>query len=164
MIMPRDCGCEWVKPYDHGMFGLTIEFVVLVLAALLTVAALVVVLAAVRAGARPSTSLGWRSPGLPPPISADLQNRVRALLAEGRKAQAIKVLREETGIGPREGKNVVDAIAAGQPIPGTTPSPIDLASRARELKASGRSQQAVMLVRDETGMGQAEAEAFINAL
>ncbi|GAA1285990.1 hypothetical protein Psi02_56270 [Planotetraspora silvatica] len=146
------------------MFGLTIELVVLVLAALLTVAALVVVLAAVRTGARPSTSLGWRSPGLPPPISADLQNRVRALIAEGRKTQAIKVVREETGIGPREGKNVVDAIAAGQPIPGVTPTPSDLASRVRELKAAGRTQQAVLLVRDETGMGQVEAEAFINAL
>ncbi|GAA4585036.1 hypothetical protein GCM10023194_26540 [Planotetraspora phitsanulokensis] len=145
------------------MFGFKIGVVVVVLAALLAVAILVVVVAAIRAGARPSTSLGWRSPGLPPPISADLQNRVRALLAEGRKARAVQLVREETGISPREGKSVVDAIAAGRPLPGD-PSPADLASRARELKASGHTQQAVMLVRDETGMGQKEAEAFINAL
>ncbi|GAA4574266.1 hypothetical protein [Planotetraspora kaengkrachanensis] len=146
------------------MFGFKVGFVVVVLALFLAVAVLVVVLAAIRAGARPSASLGWRSPGLPPPISADLQNRVRVLLAEGRKAQAVKLVRAETGIVPKEAKNVVDAIASGQPIPGAAPSPADLASRVRELKASGRTHQAVMLVRDETGMGQEEAEAFINAL
>jgi hypothetical protein len=141
------------------------EIMIFLLIALLVVILFVVLVAAVRTGARPDTSLGWRSPGLPPAISADLQNRVRELLAAGKKIQAIKIIREETGLGLKEAKGVADSLAAGRPVPdATTPSRPDLASRVRELKAAGRMEQAVFLVRGETGMGQQEAEAFINAL
>ncbi|MFG6194036.1 hypothetical protein [Nonomuraea sp. JJY05] len=43
-------------------------------------------------------------------------------------------------------------------------APPDLATRVRLLKQAGRIEQAIFLVRGETGMGQDEAIRFINAL
>ncbi|MCT9933076.1 ribosomal protein L7/L12 [Planotetraspora sp. A-T 1434] len=150
------------------MSGLGVtELLVVGLVGLIFLGLVMVVFFAVRAGARPSTQLGWRSATLPPPVSADLQNHVRHLYAAGRKIEAIKVIREATGLGLREAKTLAEALASGQVIPAVPvgdPARPDLASRARQLKAAGRAEQAVFLVRGETGMGQSEAEAFIEAL
>ncbi|MEU8249727.1 hypothetical protein [Nonomuraea sp. NPDC048916] len=40
----------------------------------------------------------------------------------------------------------------------------DLATRVRRLKEAGRTQQAIFLVRGETGIGQDEAAQFVNSL
>ncbi|MEU7886726.1 ribosomal protein L7/L12 [Microbispora bryophytorum] len=145
------------------MFGLgTVEVLIL---AVIVIALLAVGFAAMRAGARPAGPLAWRSPGLLPPVSADLQHRVRDLYAEGKKIEAIKVIREQTGLGLTEAKDLADSLASGRPLP-VAPGHArpDLASRVRELKAAGRGEQAVFLVRGETGMGQAEAERFVEAI
>ncbi|WP_245656582.1 ribosomal protein L7/L12 [Microtetraspora fusca] len=146
------------------MFGLGIPEMVIIL--VVVVVLVTVIVLAARAGARPSTQLAWRTPGLMPPISSDLQERVRELCAEGKKIHAIKAVREGTGLGLKEAKDIVDALDAGRPVPVVDPSAPrgDLASRVRELKAAGRAEQAVFLVRGETGMTQAEAEIFVNAL
>ncbi|MEV0974283.1 ribosomal protein L7/L12 [Microtetraspora glauca] len=139
-------------------------FVIVLIVLVVAVLVVVVVLAA-RAGARPSAQLAWRTPGMMPPISLDLQDRVRELCAEDKKIHAIKLVREETGLGLKEAKTVVDALEAGRPVPGERAGGHgDLASRVRELKAAGRTEQAIFLVRGETGMGQDEAEIFVNAL
>ena len=138
------------------------EWMILVV---IVIALLGVALAAMRAGARPGGPLAWRSPGLLPPVSADLQHRVRELYAEGKKIEAIKLIREQTGLGLKEAKDLSEALASGRPLP-VAPGHArpDLASRVRELKAAGRGEQAVFLVRGETGMGQAEAERFVEAV
>ncbi|WP_433356828.1 ribosomal protein L7/L12 [Microtetraspora malaysiensis] len=161
----RVLGVPW-KPYDHGMFGM-VEIVVIIVVILVIVAVLVTVIAlAARSGARTGPQLAWRTPGLVPPLPHDLQERVRELCSQGKKIHAIKAVREGTGLGLKEAKDVVDALDAGRPIPTAQPvgHPGDLASRVRELKAAGRAEQAVFLVRGETGMTQAEAETFVNAL
>ncbi|MER7506634.1 hypothetical protein [Nonomuraea pusilla] len=49
--------------------------------------------------------------------------------------------------------------------PKNRPSPsIDLVDQARELKALGQIQEAVFLVRGETGMSQRAASRFVNRL
>ncbi|GLX00002.1 ribosomal protein L7/L12 [Microtetraspora sp. NBRC 16547] len=145
------------------MVGPTEMVVFFVLAAIVLV---IVAVVAARAGARPSARLAWRTPGLMPPISYDLQERVRELCADGKKIHAVKAVRDGTGLSLKEAKDVVDALDAGRPVPGVEPSTPrgDLASRVRELKAAGRTEQAIFLVRGETGMGQDEAETFTNAL
>ncbi|WP_157253535.1 hypothetical protein [Nonomuraea typhae] len=40
----------------------------------------------------------------------------------------------------------------------------DLAWRVRDMKAAGRTEQAVFLVRGETGMGEDDARRFVNSL
>ncbi|WP_067126969.1 ribosomal protein L7/L12 [Microtetraspora malaysiensis] len=148
------------------MFGIESTTAIVIIVLVMAVALIIVIVLAARAGARPSTRLAWRSPGLTPPIPRDLQERVRALCAEGKKIHAIKALRDGTGLSLKDAKDVVDALDAGRPVPTTQPDgqPGDLASRVRELKAAGRAEQAVFLVRGETGMTQAEAETFVDAL
>ncbi len=44
------------------------------------------------------------------PISADLEARILALLANGRKIEAVKIYRNATGVGLKEAKEAVEAI------------------------------------------------------
>jgi ribosomal protein L7/L12 len=134
--------------------------VILGFVALFALIVAIIVLAA-RAGATSSHSLAWRSNGLPPPISTELYEQVLGLVRVRRKIEAIRVVRLQTGATLREAKTAVDAIAAGTY---TTAPREDLAARVRALKADGRAAQAILLVRGETGMSQAEAETFVEAI
>lgn len=167
--------------------------------------------------------------GPPPATPAELEERVRELCAQGRRVEAVKVLRHaRPGLGLREATHIVGAVAAGgelQPrldavLPRGLPPALheqvlalgenkkihaiklvreanprislklakdlveaalrgappaigraapraiapDLAERVRRLKAEGRREQAVFLVRGETGMTEEEANAFVDAL
>lgn len=107
----------------------------------------------------------------------DLENAVHDLIAQGKSIHAIKLVREQTGLGLKQAKDLVDGVAEGRPLnthpavanlrPAPTPHSVtgpDLATRVRELKAAGRTEQAIFLVRGETGMGQHEAEQFVEVL
>lgn len=49
-------------------------------------------------------------PQPPPPLPSDVEPRVRALLAEGKKIEAIKLYREVAGVGLKDAKTTVEAI------------------------------------------------------
>src|SRR5258707_1734151 len=51
------------------------------------------------------------------PIDDDLEVRVRSLMDEGQKIEAIKLYRERTGAGLKESKDAVEAIGRGQRPP-----------------------------------------------
>nr|WP_238345160.1 ribosomal protein L7/L12 [Actinopolymorpha cephalotaxi] len=117
---------------------------------------------------------------------------VVALVGQNKKVKAVKELRDSTRLGLADAKALVEAIAAGhrpptvvlrgdavdvtpptaargphgsrgsQESPG--PSPADLAGRARSLRSQGLENEAVQLVRAETGMGLADAQRFVRAL
>ena len=106
-------------------------------------------------------------------VPAELQSRIRTLAAAGQRIQAIKLLREATGLSLADAKKAVDAIAAGGTLPTPGPDPAyrsapepraDLAYRARSLVSAGRQDEAVRLVATETGMSAPEAETFVRAL
>ncbi|MDP9844223.1 50S ribosomal protein L7/L12 [Streptosporangium lutulentum] len=146
---------------------------------LLIAAALLAVILAIVLGVVVVARRGDRA-SLPPPMPPapqDLQELVTRLTRQGQKIHAIKALRHHTGLGLSESKKVIDAVALGHPmwshpvLAPFRPSPValphagpDLATRVRELKAAGRTAQAIHLVRGETGMGQAEAELFVGSL
>ncbi|MEU4408668.1 ribosomal protein L7/L12 [Streptosporangium sp. NPDC023963] len=161
----------------------------LIIAALLAVVLAIVVGAVMAARSGGRAVSGGRAPVAPltPPTSQRLYETVTGLTRQGRKIQAIKELRQYTGLGLKESKAIVDAVAAGHDMwshplmSGFRPArPIvppgagaagaaavtgpDLATRVRELKAAGRAEQAVYLVRGETGMGEHEAELFVDTL
>lgn len=118
----------------------------------------------------------------------ELEHQVHAMLDDGKMIPAIKLVREQTGLGLKEAKDLVDGAKLGRRIidhpavarltggpqpfatPGRTPAPgpalgqADLASRVRELKSAGRTEQAIFLVRGETGMEQADAEHFVESI
>jgi ribosomal protein L7/L12 len=110
---------------------------------------------------------------VPPPVAlpAQLQDTVRRLLAERKKIQAIKLVREHVSIGLKDAKDLVEAMEAGYPVPvvgAAQPAAgagrPDLATRARQLKQAGQEVEAVRLVRAETGMGLSDAARFVRAL
>ncbi|GII82121.1 hypothetical protein Ssi03_01110 [Sphaerisporangium siamense] len=125
----------------------------------------------------PSYVSAWQDHGAPP-SPGDVQGQAYALVAQGKKIQAIKLVREHTGLGLADAKAYVDALAESRPVPpavarkvapppqAAVPAPPrdDLATRVRALKADGRAEQAVYLVRGETGMGRQDAEAFVAQL
>lgn len=100
------------------------------------------------------------------------------LNARAGKIHAIKRLREMRGIGLADAKKVVDVLAAGGTLPvassttsasdgasGPSPSATDtLADRARLLRDEAGPIHAIKYVREQTGMGLAEAKAFVDAL
>jgi len=153
---------------------------------LLIIVALPAVLLAIVVGVVMAARKSGRaaSGGVPtaPLTPQGLHETVTGLTRQGQKIQAIKELRQYTGLGLKEAKDVVDAVAMGRDLwshplmarfraahPVESPSSIaitgpDLATRVRELKAVGRAEQAIHLVRGETGMGEREAELFVEAL
>lgn len=99
----------------------------------------------------------------PAMLSEQATARVRALMSQGQKIQAIKLVREETRMGLKDAKDYVEAMAAGRIAPGL-PGGGPLSERVRSFKAAGDPASAVALVRAETGMTQSEAERFVDAL
>lgn len=108
-------------------------------------------------------------------IPAEVE-QVRALTADNKLIQAVKLVRELTGVGLKEAKDTAEAIRDGRyavpPAPLANPAAAsaaapggpDLASRARALKAAGQWHVASALVTAETGMAKAEADRFVAAL
>jgi hypothetical protein len=120
-------------------------------------------------GVRRSTRATLPTPG--PLTPHQLEDHVRALVHQKKKMHAIKLLRDQSGLSLIDAKNLTERIAAGHHLtapPGHLPpahtSRADLATRVRELKADDRTEQAVHLVRGETGMDQSAAELFVSSL
>ena len=109
-----------------------------------------------------------RKPVTPP--SPEVVERLRALLAEEKKIQAIRVLRQQTGIGLAEAKDYVDRLPPSGPLPLWDPDPVErepspeTVRQARELIAAGKYVQAVKAVRDDTGWGLKEAKEAVDRL
>ena len=99
------------------------------------------------------------------PTSKDqLPPQVQAALRAGRAVEAIKLLREATGLGLKEAKDRIDAEgqhgspAAQYPqMPGTLPVQVVEAMRA------GNKIEAIRLLREQTGMGLKEAKEAVEA-
>ena len=65
--------------------------------------------AAIPASLRPTVS----TPKVPRRISLQVSNEIQALVGRGNKIQAIKLLREHTGLGLKASKDAIDAFADG---------------------------------------------------
>lgn len=126
---------------------------------LVLLAILAVILVMVRMSGRADKPPSGRA--FSTPVPAELQSRIRTLAAADQRIQAIKLLRQATGLGLLDAKNAVDAIAAGRVLP---VSAAPLADRARSLVSAGREDEAVRLVATETGMSAPEAETFVRSL
>lgn len=104
-------------------------------------------------------------PAAPP--SAELVERVRALLAQNRKIQAIKEVREHTSMSLADAKDYVERLPSTGPVPphrsraGLSPAARD---RARELIGARKYVQAVKIIRDDTGWPLREAKEEMDRL
>jgi ribosomal protein L7/L12 len=104
----------------------------------------------------------------PPPPPADLADRLRALVASGKKIQAVKELREHTGMRLAGAKNYVESLPPGGPLPATPAPPAELSpatvARARELIAAGKHIHAVKAIREDTGWSLRDAKDAMERL
>jgi ribosomal protein L7/L12 len=97
---------------------------------------------------------------------------LRELLASGNKIQAIKLYREETGVGLAEAKNAVEEFAAGEALPaaggdlqGRIPvDDPDLVAEVTTLLQEGKGLPAIKLVRVRTGVALKEAKEIVDRI
>ncbi|MEO3786426.1 ribosomal protein L7/L12 [Actinocorallia sp. B10E7] len=95
-------------------------------------------------------------------LTPELLSELRALLGQRKKIYAIKLLRDHTGLGLKEAKDMVDAIERGYEPPMRSRAP--LSERVRALRDAGDHASAVAMVQAETGMDRSEAERFVSVL
>jgi len=107
-------------------------------------------------------------------IPPDVEGKARSLLAEGRRKDAVKLVRAETGLDSRGAKDYVKMLQAGL-LPAASasgessskPSPWGrgtLSDRVRAMKRLGDHESAIAMVCAETGMNRDEARTFVDAL
>ena len=97
------------------------------------------------------------------------EEAVRALLDAGNKIEAIKRVRQQTGLGLKEAKDLVDEMERGASVAlhaATPPSAFhgDLDHEARKLSAAGKKLEAIKLVRERKNLGLAEAKDYVERL
>jgi ribosomal protein L7/L12 len=100
----------------------------------------------------------------PVSLSDGLVRQVRTLVAEGRKIEAIKVYRGETGVGLKEAKDAVEAIERGQPFPSPEKVDVPFERELVTLLGEGKKIEAIKRYRERTGAGLKEAKDAVEAL
>jgi ribosomal protein L7/L12 len=95
-----------------------------------------------------------------------LRREILELVRAERAIEAIKLCRERTGLGLKEAKDLVDAVAAGRDVALPAPaSPAPAGDRDLvELLKAGRKIDAIKLHRERTGLGLKEAKDAVEAL
>jgi ribosomal protein L7/L12 len=119
-----------------------------------------------------TSGLSWRTTSPAPPESStpDADRELLALVARGSKIEAIKRVRELTGLGLKEAKEYVESIdvaGAAPPIdPAETRPSIsgDLEAEVRALVADGSKIGAIKRLVDRSGMSLSEAKRYVEAL
>ena len=99
-----------------------------------------------------------RQPVVP---DADLIRRVRRLMYDGHRHDAIQLYRSATGLPLPEARTAVENIGMGNQAPSGSS---DLAENARNIRNSRGMAAATNFVREQTGMNYGEAQAFLRAL
>ncbi len=92
-----------------------------------------------------------------------LPDDVRTALASGRKIDAIRLLRERTGLGLAQAKAAVEAgfLPDAAPTPALQPGPAgSLPSEVHAALAAGKLLQAIKLLRQTKGVGLKQAKAM----
>lgn len=95
---------------------------------------------------------------------SELSTQVLQALQQGRTVEAIKLLREERGIGLKEARELVDGWQADQPLPaesGGTPS--GMSDQVRRALEQGHKIEAIRLLREERGLGLKASKETIEA-
>lgn len=127
----------------------------------------------------PVESWTHETPAASADASESLRREVEALLGQGKKIQAVKLYREQTGLGLREAKDAVDLIehilqtrgpAFSQARSADPETELALpvveppGAEVRRYVLEGKKIQAIKLYREQTGLGLREAKEAIDRL
>ena len=96
--------------------------------------------------------------------SEDILAELLALLAEGRKIEAIKRYREVTGAGLAAAKETVEALERGEPLPTKEPVDSALENEIVLLLQGNKKIEAIKVYRERTGVGLKEAKDAVEAV
>jgi len=99
-----------------------------------------------------------------PTDDTDFEDELRALLAAGRKIEAIKQYRVATGAGLADAKNAVEALERGGSLSTKEAVGSAFEDEILSLMRQGQKIAAIKLYREKTGVGLKEAKDFIEAL
>ncbi len=113
-------------------------------------------------------------PSAMPSLGPDGDRDVRVLLASGQKIQAIKLVRELTGIGLKEAKDYVESLppasleldvgSVNVEASSASPATQEIEAEVGALLASGNKIAAIKRVRELTGMGLKAAKDYVESL
>ena len=95
----------------------------------------------------------------------ELPEHIADLIQQGRKLEAIKLIREETGVGLAEAKAAVDQLSGSEAF--GRPKIIDsddADAEVRRLAYEGRTIEARKLLRERNGLGLKEAKALVDQM
>jgi ribosomal protein L7/L12 len=99
-----------------------------------------------------------------------LPDNVTAALRAGHKIDAIKLLREATGLGLKEAKELIDQHATGLPMqetpaakPRTVGALLTLPFQVAAALRSGNKIEAIRLMREKAGLGLEQAKTAVDA-
>ena len=98
-------------------------------------------------------------------MSTPVPAEILSIWNSGSKVLAIKLLREQSGLGLAEAKQLlesVDAGAADSPLALNSAIPASAELRIHAAMASGNKLEAVKLLKEATGLGLAEAKERID--
>jgi len=105
------------------------------------------------------------------PIPPDTLAAIQAAIADGNKIEAIKLLREATGLDLLRSKEAVEKLEAGvdpdvflSHPPSSAPEPHLTFPAVRAALASGHTIEAIKLYREVTGCGLAEAKSAVDQM
>ncbi len=99
-----------------------------------------------------------------PTDDTNFEDELRALMAAGRKIEAIKRYRAATGAGLADAKNAVEALEGAGSLPPREPVDSSFEDKVLSLMRQGQKIGAIKLYREKTGVGLKEAKDFIEAL
>ena len=94
----------------------------------------------------------------------NLVAEIQALLAAGRKIEAIKRYREATGAGLAAAKETVEAIERNEPLPERKSLDSAFENEIVGLLEGGKKIEAIKLYRERTGVGLKEAKDAVEAV
>ena len=89
-----------------------------------------------------------------------LSSAILSCVKEGRKLEAIKLLREETGIGLKEAKDIVEKYAAGKAQISADPMKMNMPQEALNKLSEGNKIEAIKIIREHNGTGLKESKEF----
>ncbi len=139
---------------------------------------LILVWLVLRFARQSAPSVTSRSTAALPHVPPDVVDEALRICQQGNKIAAIKHVRQRTGLGLREAKDVVEAAERGERQRIAPAAPATTAAAAagngsngalddaelRALVAEGQKIEAIKRVREHTGWGLAEAKDYVEGL
>ena len=98
------------------------------------------------------------------PAPSEMLKQIQDLLAQGKKIDAIKQYREQTGAGLKAAKDVVEAIEQGRPLQRLREFDGGFEVELTGLLQDGRKIEAIKRFREQTGVGLKEAKDAVERL